>query len=99
MTPEDVVHPRTLRDFAVALKDGVDESGRFKTGIALDFTPFQWFVRDQTMARYLRLDSGDLDIDSLRADANKTTEAQILQQQHARQYIGVDRYYAGHRRR
>ena len=71
MTPEDVVHPRTLRDFAVALKDGVDESGKFKTGIALDFTPFQWFVRDQTMARYLRLDSGDLDIDSLRVDANK----------------------------
>jgi hypothetical protein len=71
MTPEDVVHPRTLRDFAVALKDGVDESGKFKTGIALDFTPFQWFVRDQTMASYLRLDTGDLDIDSLRADANK----------------------------
>ncbi len=71
MTPEDVVHPRTLRDFAVALKDGVDESGKFKTGIALDFTPFQWFVRDQTMARYLRLDTGDLDIDSLRVDANK----------------------------
>jgi hypothetical protein len=57
MTPEDVVHPRTLRDFAVALKDGVDESGRFKTGIALDFTPFQWFMRDQTMGEYLRLDT------------------------------------------
>jgi hypothetical protein len=71
MTPEDVAHPRTLRDFAVALKDGVDESGKFKTGIALDFTPFQWFVRDQTVARYLRLDTGDLDIDSLRVDANK----------------------------
>lgn len=71
MTPEDVVHPRTLRDFAIALKDGVDESGRFKTGIALDFTPFQWFVRDQELGEYLRLDTGDLNIDSLKADANK----------------------------
>jgi hypothetical protein len=65
MTPEDVVHPRTLRDFAVALKDGVDESGRFKTGIALDFTPFQWFLRDQKLGEYLRLDSGDIDLAKL----------------------------------
>ncbi|HEX6397817.1 MAG TPA: hypothetical protein VFZ95_10360 [Steroidobacteraceae bacterium] len=71
MTPEDVVHPRTLRDFAVALKDGVDESGRFKTGIALDFTPFQWFVRDQTLAEYLRVDTGDLDLDQLQLAAKQ----------------------------
>jgi hypothetical protein len=71
MTPEDVVHPRTLRDFAVALKDGVDESGRFKTGIALDFTPFQWFMRNQTMEEYLRVDSGDLDLDKLQLAAKQ----------------------------
>jgi hypothetical protein len=71
MTPEDVVHPRTLRDFAVALKDGVDESGRFKTGIALDFTPFQWFLRNQTLEDYLRVDSGDLDLDKLQLAAKK----------------------------
>jgi hypothetical protein len=71
MTPEDVVHPRTLRDFAVALKDGVDESGRFKTGIALDFTPLQWFVRDQTLAEYLRVDTGDLDLDKLQQAARQ----------------------------
>jgi hypothetical protein len=71
MTPEDVVHPRTLRDFAVALKDGVDESGRFKTGIALDFTPLQWFMRDQRLSEYLRVDTGDLDLDSLRLAARQ----------------------------
>lgn len=71
MTPEDVIHPRTLRDFAVALKDGVDESGRFKTGIALDFTPFQWFVRNQSMADYLRIDTGDIDIAKLQEAAQQ----------------------------
>jgi hypothetical protein len=71
MTPEDVVHPRTLRDFAVALKDGVDESGRFKTGIALDFTPLQWFMKDQTLGEYLRIDSGDLDLDQLQLAARQ----------------------------
>ena len=71
MTPEDVVHPRTLRDFGVALKDGVDESGRFKTGIALDFTPFQWFMRNQRLDEYLRIDSGDLDLDKLQLAAQQ----------------------------
>jgi hypothetical protein len=71
LTPEDVIHPRTLRDFVVSLKDGVDESGRFKTGIALDFTPFQWFLRDQSLGDYLRADSGDLDLDALQLAAKK----------------------------
>jgi hypothetical protein len=71
MTPEDVVHPRTLRDFAVSLKDGVDESGKFKTGIALDFTPFQWFMREQTLEQYLRADSGDLDLTGLQLAAKQ----------------------------
>ncbi len=75
MTPEDVNHPRTLRDFAFALKDGVDESGKFKTGIALDFTPLQWFVRKQTLEEYLNANTGDLNLDALRRDIQSGKQA------------------------
>ncbi len=53
LTPENVVHPRTIRDFVLTLKDGVDESGNFKAGLALDFAPLQLLSRDQLLEDYV----------------------------------------------
>lgn len=40
-TPENIVQPRTLRELSVAVKNGVDQSGKLKTGVAVDFIPAQ----------------------------------------------------------
>ncbi len=48
VTPENVTHPTTAREFATSLLNGVDQRGNFQTGIALDFVPFLTFFGDQT---------------------------------------------------
>jgi hypothetical protein len=57
LTPENVAHPRTLRDFVVSVKNGIDQSGELKAGLALDFNPLQLLERDESLADYLDIKS------------------------------------------
>jgi hypothetical protein len=41
MTPEGVTQPRTARALAAAIQNGLDENGKPKTGIAMEFQPFR----------------------------------------------------------
>lgn len=53
MVPQTVVHPRTLRELVFSLKNGIDESGNLKTGLALDFAPLQLLSGDLSIRDYL----------------------------------------------
>lgn len=55
LSPETVVHPRTLRELILSLKNGIDETGKYKAGLALDFAPFHLFENDKSLERYLEL--------------------------------------------
>ena len=44
VTPETVTRPTTPKAFATSLLNGVDQSGNFQTGIALDFVPYLTFA-------------------------------------------------------
>jgi hypothetical protein len=48
VTPENVTHPTTPREFATSLLNGVDERGNFQTGLALDFVPYLTFFGKNT---------------------------------------------------
>lgn len=48
VTPENVSHPTTPKEFATSLLNGVDQRGNFQTGLALDFVPFLTFFGKQT---------------------------------------------------
>ncbi len=53
VTPENVTHPTTPREFATSLLNGVDERGNFQTGLALDFVPFlTFFGKDTSLKKY-----------------------------------------------
>lgn len=41
MTPENVTQARTSRALAAAIKNGIDENGKVKSGMALEFQPFR----------------------------------------------------------
>lgn len=44
ISPSEVQRPGTLRDLAVGLQRGIDENGRVKSGVALDFMPMSLFT-------------------------------------------------------
>jgi hypothetical protein len=44
ISPSEVQRPGTLRDLAVGLRKGIDENGRVKSGVALDFMPMSLFT-------------------------------------------------------
>ena len=48
VTPENVTHPTTPKEFATSFLNGVDERGNFQTGLALDFVPFLTFFGKNT---------------------------------------------------
>ena len=48
VTPENVTHPTTGREFQTALLNGVDQRGNFQTGLALDFIPYLTFAGKST---------------------------------------------------
>jgi hypothetical protein len=52
LTPQTVDHPRTLRELALSLKNGIDENGKYKAGLAIDFAPLQLWG-DDSLAAYL----------------------------------------------
>ncbi|HET8781839.1 MAG TPA: hypothetical protein VFM63_05455, partial [Pyrinomonadaceae bacterium] len=53
VTPENVTHPTTAREFATSLLNGVDERGNFQTGLALDFVPYlTFFGKDTSLFSY-----------------------------------------------
>lgn len=48
VTPENVAHPATPREFATSLLNGVDRKGTLQTGFALEVAPYQVFFGPQT---------------------------------------------------
>ena len=73
MTPENVTHPRTLRDFVVSLKNGIDQSGNLKTGLALDFTPLQLLSnQNESIADYLDIDAIQKEMKANQARAERS---------------------------
>lgn len=52
LSPQTVDHPRTLRELALSLKNGIDENGTYKAGLAIDFAPLQLWA-DDSLAAYL----------------------------------------------
>lgn len=48
ITPENVAHPATPREFATSLLNGVDRTGTLQTGFALEVAPYQVFFGPQT---------------------------------------------------
>lgn len=53
MNPENVQHPRTARALALALKEGIDENGKLKTGLALEFQPFRLYDPTSLLRSYI----------------------------------------------
>ncbi len=41
LSPESVTRPRTPRALAAAIKNGVDQNGKLKTGLAIEFAPLR----------------------------------------------------------
>ena len=54
LSPETVVHPRSLRELVFSLKNGVDDTGHYKTGLALDFAPLQLFQDEVSLISELQ---------------------------------------------
>lgn len=54
MAPENIAQPRTARELAMALKNGVDQSGKLKSGVAVDFIPAQLFGNNEDKLDVLR---------------------------------------------
>jgi hypothetical protein len=53
ITPENVTHPTTPKEFSTSLLNGVDERGNFQTGLALDFVPYlTFFGKDTSLFSY-----------------------------------------------
>ncbi|HET6891335.1 MAG TPA: hypothetical protein VFH31_09555 [Pyrinomonadaceae bacterium] len=48
VTPENVTHPTSAREFATSFLNGVDQRGNFQTGLALDFLPYLTFFGKET---------------------------------------------------
>lgn len=48
VTPENVSHPATPREFATSLLNGVDRKGTLQTGFALEAAPYQVFFGPHT---------------------------------------------------
>lgn len=59
LSPENVVRPRTLRELVFSLKNGVDDTGHYKTGLALDFAPLQLLEDDQSLIAELKKEKND----------------------------------------
>jgi len=53
LTPENVSHPRTARALAAAIKNGIDQNGKLKTGLAVEFAPFRLADPSKVLASYL----------------------------------------------
>jgi hypothetical protein len=51
LTPETVTRPTSPRQFATSLLNGVDTSGNFQSGLALDFVPYLLLAGDQSTLR------------------------------------------------
>lgn len=53
MSPSDVIHPGTLREFGVALLSGIGSDGKFRQGVAVDVAPYlAWAGRNLTLETY-----------------------------------------------
>ncbi len=48
LTPQTVTRPTSPRQFATSLLNGVDNSGNFQSGLAMDFVPFLLIAGDQS---------------------------------------------------
>ena len=51
VTPENVIHPATPREFAASLLNGVDPNGNFQTGLALETAPYLLVFGDSITIR------------------------------------------------
>lgn len=51
LTPQTVTRPTSPRQFATSLLNGVDTSGNFQSGLAMDFVPFLMLAGDQSTLR------------------------------------------------
>lgn len=50
--PQKIVHPKSMRELSAAIINGVDESGKAKSGLALDFQPMALLNSDISLADF-----------------------------------------------